>query len=112
MKWLELIPDSICKTPIHVLIEEEGISEEGEPIKALEFDGNCNYQDSAFRTLNEQQKLITLSGKAYFNGDIAPKLPIISSGEITVFGSKRRIYKGTKARNPDGTVNYTLLEIV
>lgn len=111
MRWPELVPDRVCKTPIHVIIEQEGISEEGEPLKALEGDFNCNYQDSAYRTLNEQKKLITLSGKAYFNGDIAPELPVISGGEVTVFGATRRIYKGNKARNPDGSVNYTLLEL-
>lgn len=112
MKWPELVPDSVCKTPIHVIIDQEGISEEGEPLKALEANLMCNYQDSAYRTLNEQQKLIVLSGKAYFNGDIAPSIPVISGGEVIVFGVKRRIHKGTKARNLDGTVNYSLLEII
>lgn len=112
MRWPELVPDRVCQTPIHVMIEQEGISEEGEPLKALEADLTCNYQDSAYRTLDEQQKLIVLNGKAYFNGDIAPDLPAITGGEVTVFDVKRRIYKGTKARNPDATVNYTLLELV
>lgn len=112
MRWPELVPDRVCKTPIHVIVDQEGISEEGEPLKALEANLMCNYQDSAYRTLNEQQKLIVLSGKAYFNGDIAPSIPVITGGEVIVFGVKRRIYKGTKARNPDGTVNYSLLEII
>lgn len=112
MRWPELVPNSVCNTPIHVVIEQEGISEEGEPLKALEAELMCNYQDSAYRTLDEQHKLIVLSGKAYFNGDIAPGITVISGGEVVVFEMKRRIYKGTKARNPDGTVNYTLLELV
>lgn len=112
MRWPELVPDRICLTPIHIKIEQEGISEEGEPLLAIEGNYKCNYQDSAYRTLNEQQKLIVLNGKAYFNGDIAPTIPTITGGEAIVFGVKRRIHKGTKARNPDGTVNYTLLELI
>lgn len=112
MKWPELVPDCICLTSIHVRVDKEGISEEGEPLVALESDFMCNYQDSAYRTLDENQKLVVLNGKAYFNGDIVPNEPTISGGEVIVFGIKRRIFKGTKARNPDGTVNYTFLELV
>ena len=45
-------------------------------------------------------------------GDIAPSLAVISSGYVIVFGQKRQIYRGTKARNPNGTVNYTELELM
>ena len=37
---------------------------------------------------------------------------VFSPGTVIVNGIKRRIYRGTKARNPDGTVNYTKLELV
>jgi hypothetical protein len=31
---------------------------------------------------------------------------------LTVFGEKRTIAKGVKARNPDGSVNYTELDVM
>ncbi len=111
MKWPSLVPDKVCTTSIHVKIEDTGLSEEGEPITVLDADLKCNFQDQAHKILTAEQKLVTLSGKAYFNGDIAPDLAVISGGEVEVFGMKRKLYKGTKARNPDGTVNYTLLEL-
>lgn len=111
MKWPSLVPDKVCITPIHIKIEDVGLSEEGEPIIILEGDFRCNFQDQAHKILTAEQKLVTLSGKAYLNGDIAPDLAVISGGEVEVFGIKRKLYKGTKARNPDGTVNYTLLEL-
>lgn len=110
MKWPSLVPDKVCTTPIHVKVEDIGLSEEGEPIIILDANLKCNFQDKAYKTLTAEQKLVTLSGKAYFNGDIAPGLAVISGGEAEVFGMKRKLYKGTKSRNPDGTVNYTLLE--
>lgn len=33
-------------------------------------------------------------------------------GDIKVFGVTRHIYKGTKCRNPDGTVNYVRLDVM
>ena len=112
MKYPCLVPKRICKVEIHVVINQEGISEDGEPLKALEIDTKCNYQDNAKKVLNEQQQLIQIGGTALFTGDIAPNISVISDGEVTVYGQKRKIYKGTKARNPDGTVNYTKLELI
>ena len=56
--------------------------------------------------------LIKLEGCALIPGDIAPELPVITKGDITVFGVTRHIYKGTKCRNPDGTVNYVRLDVM
>lgn len=112
MRYPSLVNPKFCKTPIHIVINQEGISEDGEPLKALEIDTMCNYQDKAKKVLTEQQQLIEIEGTALINGDIAPQLPSISNGTVVVNGVERRIYRGTKARNPDNTVNYTKLELV
>lgn len=112
MVYPNLVRKEYCKTDIKVVLYGEGTTEEGAPIVALESDLKCNYQDKAKRVLTAEKVLIQLSGKAYFVGDIAPNLPVISSGQVVVFGETRLIYQGTKARNPDGTVNYTELEIM
>ena len=112
MKNPSLVPNRWCKIPIHVEINQEGISEDGGPLKALEIDTMCNYQDKAKKVLTEQQQLIEIEGTALINGDIAPQLPSISNGKVVVNGVERRIFRGTKARNTDGTVNYTKLELV
>ena len=105
MKYPKLVPDRMCTTEMEVVIYGEGLSETGSPIIV------CNYQDKAYTKLTAEQKIVTLDGKAYFDGDICPKQSVISSGYVKVFGVKRSIYQGTKARNPDGTVNFTLLEL-
>lgn len=112
MVYPKLVREENCKTDIHVILYSEETSEDGEPIIALEDDFKCNYQDKAKRVLTAEKIMIELTARAYFIGDIAPELSVISGGQITVFGETRRIYQGTKARNPDGTVNYTLLEIM
>lgn len=78
----------------------------------LKRDGLCNYQDSGKTVLTAEKRLIQLEGCAMIPGDIAPELPVITKGDIKVFGVTRHIYKGTKCRNPDGTVNYVRLDVM
>ena len=111
MKYPKLGPDRMCTTEMEVVIYGEGLSETGSPIIVCQKKLKCNYQDKAYTKLTAEQKIVTLDGKAYFDGDICPKQSVISSGYVKVFGVKRSIYQGTKARNPDGTVNFTLLEL-
>ena len=103
MKYPCLILKSMCKTEIHLEIEQEGRNVYGEPLEPIIWDGLCNYQEKV---------LIQLEGCALIPGDIAPELPVITKGDITVLGVTRHIYKGTKCRNPDGTVNYVRLDVM
>ena len=107
MIYPNLVPYSICKTPIRIVIEEEGLDEDGAPIEAFSADLKCNWQDSAKTVLTGQQKYVRITGKALFNGDICPKVAVISSGYGIIFGERRQICEGIKNRNPDGSVNYT-----
>jgi len=112
LKYPCLIRKKDCKTFVHVKIEQEGVDKYGEPFAFIEQDLFCNYQDTAKTVLTEEKKLIQLSGTALFPGDIAPSIPVISGGNIVIFGVERRIVQGIKARNPDETVNFTRLDVV
>lgn len=112
MKYPNLVREKDCKIPIKIKLYSEDISEDGEPIPILIDNLKCNYQDKAKRVLSPEKVIIQILGYCYFPGDIAPNLAVISGGEVEIFDQKRRIYQGTKARNPDGTVNYTLLELM
>ena len=111
MKYPCLIDKRICKTPIHAELDREGYSNYGEPLEGVIYDGLCNYQDKAKTVLTAEKKLVEVAGSAYIPGDICPELPGISGGQVTIFGAERRIVSGRKARNPDGSVNYCLLEV-
>lgn len=131
VKYPNLIPPWVCKTPICVTLYDEGLTEEGSPKVAFVANPNifpsetlypsenlfgdylyCNFQDGAKTILNEQKKIVEISGAALFSGDFCPLVPIISGGEVEIFGIKRQILRGIKARNPDGTVNYIKLELI
>lgn len=112
MKYPKLVPERVCTTPCHVRVEGDALDGLGRPLLEFEYDLNCNFQEGARSVFTDTKKEILLSGVALFNGDAAPLLPHISGGEVTVNGVTRRIYKGIKARNPDGSVNYTRLELI
>ena len=107
MKYPCLVPKRLCKTEIGLKFDREGLNEYGEPLEPVSYSGLCNYQDRAKTVLTDEKKLIEITGVALFPGDICPGLPVISGGEATIFVARRRVLQGTKARNPDGTVNYT-----
>lgn len=107
MRWPELVPDAVCKVPIQITIEQEGLDEDGAPIEAFSAGLMCNWQDGGKIELTTEQKYVRITGKAFFNGDICPDLPNITDGYGIIFGERRPIAEGIKARNPDGTVNYT-----
>lgn len=111
MKWPQLVPASVCTTPIRVVVTD-GINEDGTPKQVTVYDGMCNYSEKSKNVLDAERRLITLEATALIPGDIAPGKDIsgdavISSGEVT-----RRIYRSSRGRNPDSTVNFTQLELM
>lgn len=109
MKYPCLVPKKVCKTDIKVMFES-GFDIRGCPETTVIFDGKCNYQEQQKEVLDNERKLVVLQAVALFPGDIAPDEEI--SGFCDVCGVKRKIYVASRARNPDGTVNYTRLELM
>ena len=97
------------KTEVLVTLYSDEIGECGERIVIENKKLKCNYQDKAKKVLTKNKEELQINGTVYFDGDIAPELPTISSGTCVVFGKEFTIIEGKKARNLDGTVNYTVL---
>ena len=110
MTWPHLVPDMVCTIPIEV-VKTEGLGEDGAPKEVMVFRGKCNYKENAKQILSADRQLITIVGTALMNGDIAPREATIE-GFVSVHGKRLRIHRSEKARNPDGTVNYTSLELI
>lgn len=104
-------PDQLLVTDYSITLNQEGISEDGEPISAFTASGKCIFSEKAKRIIDLEGKQITLLGKVIVKGDIAPKLKTISDGVITINGNSYEIHTGFRPRNPDGTIHHTMWEI-
>lgn len=109
MKWPRLVPLRACQTPCTVILTD-GVGEDSTPKVAATLTLKCNWQDKPKQVLNAERQVIHLSGTALFDGDIAPQLDILA-GTVEIYGKTWAIHQGSKCRNPDGTVNYTRLEL-
>lgn len=107
-----LIEKRFCKTPVLVSIDNNELNEDGELEEAFTLDTTCNLQMGARTSFTKDKEKIELAGVALFIGDLCPMLPVIASGTVTINGQEYDINKGTKNLNPDGTVNYTTLELI
>lgn len=110
-KWPQLVLPQFCTTALQVHIESEETGEDGAPASIVNWSGTCNYQDKAKKVYTSEKVLVEVTGTCLIPGDIAPDLDVISAGKVTIMGTNRDIAIGTKARNPDGSVNYTQLEL-
>lgn len=108
-----LVRPEFCKTPIKIFLKSEEIDEDGNSV-IYEYQGLCNYQSSSKSIIQDDKKTIQLTGKCFLPGDIFPELPTIGEGEVELFENeiKRKIYRGSKNYNPDGSVNFSLLELM
>lgn len=109
MSWPRLVPSRVCQTPCTVALTD-GVGEDGAPKVVASLKLKCNWQDAPRQVLDAERHLIQLGGTALFDGDIAPAVDILA-GTVTIYGREWTIYRGSKCRNPDGTVNYTKLEL-
>ena len=107
-----LVDKMFCNTSVTVILESEELNEDGELEELLKIDKKCNLQMGARASFTKDKEKIELSGVALFIGDLCPSVPVISSGTVKVYDREYSINKGTKNLNPDGTVNYTTLELI
>ena len=110
MKYPQLVPDRVCNTTCMVY-RTDGLNRDGSKKKTVIFDGRCFHSEKSRQKLSAEKQLITLSGEALFNGDIAPDSAVID-GYVEIGGKEYKINASEKAKNPDGSVNYTRLELI
>lgn len=111
MKYPALVPYELCKTEVNVTLYTEDINEDGAP-ESIDLGAlKCNYQDTGAISFKDRNREVKVTGTAYFPGDIAESITNITAGKVIINGKERSILQGVKARNPDGTVNYTLLNL-
>lgn len=113
MKYPSLVPPWACNVNISVCLTN-GVTERGEPQEYVAYTGLCNYSEKSKQVIDAERRLVQLEATAIIPGDIAPGKDL--SGYVTVgiheTTIKRMIYRSSRGRNPDGTVNFTQLELM
>ncbi len=127
MKYPKLVPPRLCNSTVNVIFLGE-LDIEGAETVLREFSGKCNLQVKTRQRLTADKRFVTINAVALFDGDIAPGIPhpkgTLSVKELFAletekgiaieyfaFGKEYRIYSIAKEFNPDGTVNFTRLEL-
>lgn len=119
--WPRLVRRELCVTRA-VLDLTDGENPDGSPKPALSrtlfcrlecepaqnISPNRDFGDGSRRSINAERQVVQGGGVALFDGDVAPELPVLA-GTVTAAGRVWRIRRSTRARNPDGSVNYTRL---
>ncbi|PWV97441.1 hypothetical protein DFQ01_12185 [Paenibacillus cellulosilyticus] len=100
-------PRWILKTPVQVYQTE--LSEDGEPVEELIFDGLACYEDKSRQVMDAKRQLVQVSGKLIFEGDINPDKMI--EGYVRIGPDRKTINRAARPRNPDGSVFSTELEL-
>lgn len=96
---------------VEVTVDIDGIDEDGEPITGDSWAGLANYQDYVHETYTKDKAETEVRARLYIDGDVFPNVSVIAGGTVHVFDTERDIVVGMKARNLDGTVNYTRLDL-
>ena len=104
-------PDQLLVIDYSLELNQEGISEDGEPMSAFTGNGKCIFSEKSKRVIDNDGKEIVLLGKVIVKGDVAPSLKSISDGTITINGCSYEIHTGYRPRNPDGTIHHTEFEV-
>ena len=111
MLYPSLVKSFVESTPVSISVDADGIDEDGAPIEGVSWSGSANYQDHVEEKYGTDKAETEVKGVLYMDGDPFSEMSIIAGGTVTVFGEQRDIVLGMKARNLDGTVNYTRLDI-
>mgnify|MGYP004500277999 CR=1 FL=1 len=95
-----------------IVIYQEGLSEDGEPLTSLKLDGQCRFVEKTKIIISSDGRKVELVGKVILLGDIAPNIKKISGGQVIINSTEYEIYQASRPRNPDGTVYMTTLELM
>jgi len=106
--WPRLVLASVCRVPAVVTLTG-ALGFDGAPQIVKTIDTTCYYSGKGRWQFNDF-RFVQSKSTALFPGDLAPELPCLT-GWVEVAGQCLVIETASRARNPDGSVNFTRLEL-
>ncbi len=137
MRYPPLVPPKLCHTRVRVILTGGLTMSGGTEILETVFT-KCNLTFATKQRYTAEKRIVTIAGTALFSGDPFPLTENITGELVTIKNtcleaesgdplecenynllsvqttSEKiyRIFRAVKDRNPDGSVNYTRLELV
>lgn len=111
MRFPSLVAPMARSMSVDITVDADGIDEDGAPIEGARWSGKGNYQDKVLEIYDGKRVETDVKAVVYLHGDPFPSLAVIAGGSVSVMGETREIKAGAKARNIDGTVNFTRLDL-
>ena len=122
-RWPRLVRPELC-TDEAVVTLTDGENGDGSPAVAEVLTLRCrltcrpaesitpnrDYGDGSRRGIEAERVAVRGGGTALFDGDIAPGRTVLA-GTVAAGSRVWRIVRSCRGRDPDGTVNYTKLEL-
>ncbi len=107
-----VLPKKLFNQEWTITVNQEGISEYGEPMSAATITAKCWFNGKATQVMNAEKQIIRIEGALVAQGDLFPTLEQISTGTAEKSGKAYKIYRCQRPLNPDGAVYATVLELM
>ena len=104
-------PKLLAKQPIVIEFYDSKTDENGESITLSQIKVMCRYQQSDETSYLPNGKKVKLVAKA-FVFDKLDEFPEKIIGKVTVGTDSHEIFKGERFKNPDGSANHIVLEMI
>lgn len=104
-------PKFLAKQPIVIEFYDSKTDENGESITLSQIEVMCRYQQSDETSYLPNGKKVKLVAKA-FVFDKLDEFPEKIIGKVTVGTDSHEIFKGERFKNPDGSANHIVLEMI
>lgn len=101
-----------AETSAHIKLSSAVPNEFNEREVVLDGDFHVNFQAGCGVVFSEDKQKIQLSGVLLIDGDICPDYDTPVCGTVTIGAARYDVLRVQKWRNPDGSVNYTRIEVV
>lgn len=110
MKYPKLVLPCTCTTPVKITLTGDN-DENGEPAVIKTITTNCNRQTKVQNVQQGERYTQKIKTILLFDGALAKTDRELKGYVSFAVDCKINILSGFMARNPDGTVNYTQLEL-
>lgn len=104
-------PKFLAKQLIVIEFYDSKTDENGESITLSQIEVMCRYQESDETSYLSNGKKVKLVAKA-FVFDKLDEFPEKIIGKVTVGTDSHEIFKGERFKNPDGSANHIVLEMI